>query len=75
MMLHVIYHEKQQKKLSLVHFLNNLFQDNVFTQEYLTRVAVEIDREEAQFVGEVYDETEYSNHYDEEGNFSTKVIY
>ena len=74
-MEHRIYHERQQKKLSLVHCLNNLMQRNVVTQRLLTHFAIEIDKEEAKFAGEVYDETECSNHYDEQGNFSPKVIY
>jgi len=42
-------------------------QRNVVTQRLLTHFAIEIDKEEAKFAGEVYDETECSNHYDEQG--------
>ena len=70
--LYRIYHERQEKMLSglsLVHCLNNLFQDIILTQEYLTRIAILLDREEAQSLG--MNPVEYNNihcyHNDKEG--------
>ena len=79
-----IYHEHQSSQLCARHCLNNLLQGPYFTEFDLSKIALQLDKEEQQLLAQDGDENagliewlktnQQSQNVSDDGNFSIQVL-
>ena len=67
-----VYHERQVGNLCALHTINNILQDDIFTEQDLRTIAKHLDKEENTLMES--NNTESSENMDRTGNFSIQVI-